>query len=457
MLQKVDLSLFTAPPSGQEVFEIYFKEDIFPFIRHGIQSKITNKKVIHSLWDIQSNMLQKIYCDRSDLLKTEWAKRMKSKESIGKSHLTKEEEEAMRKKQELKAKKEAAKLRRKEEMERLISSGAFDEPKAPPKVSSKKKKKEKAKKSEKKKAKKSEKKKKEQEKEERTSKAQKQQKAPKKKKIKKWKDKKSKKQSTELWPAIKSKAKTSPKSTPQTKQLNLNTNSNANSNGKPNVNSNGKSNVNSNGMNEVLSSQPIRNGVDPNMPSNHSLPHSEVHSAHSLPLQNGYGPLHGHHGVVEHHHGHHPVHHHQSERNGHSHHLERHRNERIHRKMIRSSLRFKLLVRGESDEYVVGSGPDIHRQIEGLKLFMDGMQSLNDLQCIKIWIFCDLNVAPGQEIWLCTDREQVNVTLNQSKLFEILWSDFGHAVKRRIDSANIKVMFMKNLRCLRLKIPFYSL
>merc|ERR1711879_191847 len=196
----------------------------------------------------------------------------------------------------------------------------------------------------------------------------------------------------------------------ETKQLNLN----ANSNGKSNGDLNGNGSKVDHEMNGVPPSQPIRDEVDRNVLSNHSLPHLQVHGALLLPRgphrgsgsgQNEYGPFHGPDGVVEHH-GHH-----QSERNGHHHHLERHRNERIHRKMIRSSLRFKLLVRGDIAEYVVGSGPDIHRQMEGLRVFMEGMQSVNDLQWIKIWIFCDLNVVPGQEIWLCTDREQVNVSL----------------------------------------------
>ena len=138
-----------------------------------------------------------------------------------------------------------------------------------------------------------------------------------------------------------------------------------------------------------------------------------------------------------------------------------HRNERErmvnHRKMIKSHLRFKLVVRSESEEYVVESGPNLHRQMDGLRVFMDAMQSVNELHWIKIWIFVDLNVAQGQDLWLSTDREQVNVTLNQSKLFEILWTDFGHAVKRRIDSPNIKTVFVKKTNALRLKIPFYSL
>jgi len=447
LLEKVDLELFNEPPSAQQIFEIYFKEDIFPHIRCGIQSKINNKKDIAKLWEVQSNTLQSIYADRAEILKAEWAKKVKSKKVSAQSHLTEEEKETMRKKAEQKARNEAAKLKRKEEMERLISSGAFDEKPSKSAKSGKSKKSEKSKKSSKSKKAEQEQHAKSQRKREEEERKRKEEaktvKAVKKKKGKKWKEKKSRKQSTtEQWPAMKGSSKSSkstPKMTPEIKA---------------------KSAKRTESTATISGAQPIRNDMDRN--DGHSaVPRvGAVPSEQPVPALNGYPhgqPLHSVYGQYG---GHHPVHH-QSARNGYHHPVEQHRNgrERMvnHRKMVRSQLRFKLVVRSESEEYVLRNGPDVQRQMDGLQMFIERLHSVNELLWIKIWIYCDLNVPLGQDLWLCTDREHVNVTLNQSKLFEIIWSDFGHAVKRRIDSPNIKTVYVRKTNALRLKVPILSL
>ena len=108
LLNKVTIDITLPPPSAQELFESYFKEDIYPYIRHNIQSQIRNKRDITKLWDLQSIILQNIYIERAKLIKQEWTKR-RGKESNKKNGDDELDEEAAKKKAELKAKNKANK------------------------------------------------------------------------------------------------------------------------------------------------------------------------------------------------------------------------------------------------------------------------------------------------------------------------------------------------------------
>ena len=150
ILKKIPLDISLPPPSAQSLFESYFKEDIFPYVRHNIQSQINNKRDIAKLWEVQKEQLQTVYIERAKLLKTEWL-RLKEihKNSKSKADI---DEEAMKKKMDLKAKKKQKSQDWKEQIAMKIASGQFDdEPVLPSQhqrsvqIKSKKKKKEKKK------------------------------------------------------------------------------------------------------------------------------------------------------------------------------------------------------------------------------------------------------------------------------------------------------------------------
>eukprot|EP01084_Bolivina_argentea_P076729 139088_1 len=111
LLSKCSLDTTLPPPTAQELFETYFKEDIYPYIRHNIQSQIRNKRDITKLWELQSNILQNIYDERAALLYQEWKNRKDLKLKAKQNELEKDEDalENARKREELKAKNKAKK------------------------------------------------------------------------------------------------------------------------------------------------------------------------------------------------------------------------------------------------------------------------------------------------------------------------------------------------------------
>ena len=75
--RKVTLSISQTPPEAKTVFQLYYMDEIFPFINKHAQETINTKKSIEKSWDLQTSHFQKIYMKRSDLLRQEWS-RMKN-------------------------------------------------------------------------------------------------------------------------------------------------------------------------------------------------------------------------------------------------------------------------------------------------------------------------------------------------------------------------------------------
>ena len=442
LLRKINLDITLPPPSAQELFEAYFKEDIYPYIRHNIQSQIRNKRDITKLWDLQSIILQNIYIERAKLIKEEWTKRRAKNGKSGQKEDI-EDTEAARKKAELKAKNKLNKQRWKEQMALQIASGAFDEPQPVKKKENDKEKKKKEKKN----------KKQQQKKKQPTKPA-------KKKKVKKWKDKKVKKEPE--WPSF------------ATKPVATSTASSAQGSAKkevkkgPTLSEQLKQNLqrmemeNNNNNNNV-----INNGNDDNHGDHHLLlPQNngqQQHSKHNEQVvYNGYnggglnGNNGGNNGLLR------------NNNNGNSNNNDyKIKNNKINC-LIKSQLKYKMVLKSNHDYHLI-SDQDDFKQIEGIKPYIDNLNNVNELNCIKIWIYFidhfngnndDYNNNSKyneSQIWLNTDKDQVQLKMNQSKLFEILWNDFGNAVKKRIDSPNIDVVFIKKSKALRLKIPVLSI
>eukprot|EP01084_Bolivina_argentea_P194500 333718_1 len=358
LLKKLTLDITLPPPSANELFETYFKEDIYPYIRHNIQSQIRNKRDITKLWDLQSIILQKIYEERAELLRVEWTKLRKQNTNALKmdnNNLQTDDlsQELLRKKAQLKAKNKANKQKWKDQIAMQIASGQFDEPqiKKQPKEDNNKSYRKKKKDQKKNKSK--------------TSKPNKQ---IKKKKVKKWKDKKTKKQPE--WPGI---------------------------------------------VNKQI---PITNTVYNNKKSA------------AEQLKENYQKL-------------------AEQNNG---------NNNKDKKLILSELKYKIIIRSEHNEYIMDNENNNDKQIELIK---NGMEVKGDLLVgIKIWLYmCEMNSKienDKDEIWLNTNKNEVLLSINHVKLFEVLWSDFGMGINRKIDENNINVVFVKKTKILRVKIPILS-
>merc|ERR1712154_397794 len=174
LIHKTHLDLTHPPPSAQQIFELYFKDDIYPYIRQNIQSLIRNKRDITKLWDLQSTALQKIYIERAKMLKNEWLDRTKRAKKNG---LSGNDEEAARKKAEFKKKNKQKQKKWKDHIAEQIAMGIFEDDKLSKNTNPKRK----DNKNKNINSKKKENHKKEQQKKSKSSK---------KKKLKKWKDKK---------------------------------------------------------------------------------------------------------------------------------------------------------------------------------------------------------------------------------------------------------------------------
>merc|ERR1740123_241773 len=70
--RKVKLSPTTSPPDAQKLFELYFMDEIYPYIsKHG-QDTVSNRKTIAKVWDLQTSHFIDVYTKRSELLWNEW-------------------------------------------------------------------------------------------------------------------------------------------------------------------------------------------------------------------------------------------------------------------------------------------------------------------------------------------------------------------------------------------------
>eukprot|EP01084_Bolivina_argentea_P187389 322794_1 len=80
LLRNVTLSPSQPPPDAKKVFEMYYMDEIFPFMNKHAQETINTKKSIEKSWDLQTSHFQKIYIKRSDMLRLKWNE-MKLKKS----------------------------------------------------------------------------------------------------------------------------------------------------------------------------------------------------------------------------------------------------------------------------------------------------------------------------------------------------------------------------------------
>eukprot|EP01084_Bolivina_argentea_P205112 350442_1 len=70
--RKIILSSSQQPPDAKKVFELYYMDEIYPFINKHAQETINNKKTISKSWELQTNHFKKIYIRRSEILKIKW-------------------------------------------------------------------------------------------------------------------------------------------------------------------------------------------------------------------------------------------------------------------------------------------------------------------------------------------------------------------------------------------------
>lgn len=393
VLAKNELDMSLPPPTPQELFEAYFKEDIYPYIRHNIQSQIRNKKDIAKLWDLQSSILQGIYVQRARLLKKEWEQRKKNdKRKKRKSSVQTEgeqeskEDEAARKKAEKAAKKKANQQKWKEEIAMQIASGIFDEPQ--PKKKEDKNDDGKSHKKDKKKEKK------------KPPQPQPAQHAPppqqqassqalpanakqgkKQKKMKKWKDKKAKPETE--WPSMGTVAAAKEKE--KQKQ-------NGNKTEKPRTLSLSEQ------LKQSYGSQPSLVHTQTQSASPHVLS-QHVQSSNNSVAGSSVSPSHRHleqpavtqpqtvqshmvsNGEYVRHHSERPE---QTEyvrvEREHVHERERQMEMERLRLLIRPELKFKMLIRSEHDEHVLC-------EMQEIRPYMQSLYDLNELVSIKIWIY----------------------------------------------------------------------
>eukprot|EP01083_Nonionella_stella_P093723 262745_1 len=355
LLQKTSLDLAVPAPTARQLFEIYFKEEIHPYVHHQIQCHLRNKRDILKLWDVQSNRLQNIYEHRAKLLKEEWLRRRQVNKQPRKQKQDDTDPESAKRKAKLKAKNKANKQKWADEIAMRIASGQFDqiEPSPPqqkqvkpPKKTNPKKKKAPSK----------------------TTK--------KKKKLKKWKDKKPKK-AKEIWPVMNPKDKTNDKT-----KDNSSTGSSA---------------------------SPIKTPIAEILKEKSEKPKP-------IKLEN-----------------------------------------KSEKPKIHSELRYTFVMWSDDKEYVMDDEME-HKQMQSLNEYID--DGCNDLVLIKIRIHMDSWIHM-EHMLLNTDKDHVVLTVNQQninlKLFEILWNNFGHAIKERIDTQHINVAFVKKSNTLRVKIPILSI
>merc|ERR1712048_1081902 len=74
LLKKIKLSVHRGPPSAKQVFEIYYYDEILPFLKKSGQQSIRGKKDLSNVWHIQTKAFKSFYEERSRILSTEWNK-----------------------------------------------------------------------------------------------------------------------------------------------------------------------------------------------------------------------------------------------------------------------------------------------------------------------------------------------------------------------------------------------
>merc|ERR1712048_1045718 len=74
LLKKIKLSVHRGPPSAKQVFEIYYYDEILPFLKKSGQQSIRGKKDLSNVWHVQPKAFKSFYEERSRILLTEWNK-----------------------------------------------------------------------------------------------------------------------------------------------------------------------------------------------------------------------------------------------------------------------------------------------------------------------------------------------------------------------------------------------
>jgi len=91
LLNKIKLSLSSNPPTAKELFEVYYYDEILPFLKKSGQQSIRGKKDLSKVWQIQTKTFKNLYEDRAKILLEEWQKmkkdtKKKSKKSRNHHH-----------------------------------------------------------------------------------------------------------------------------------------------------------------------------------------------------------------------------------------------------------------------------------------------------------------------------------------------------------------------------------
>jgi len=73
------------PPSAKQVFEIYYYDEILPFLKKSGQQSIRGKKDLSNVWHIQTKAFKSFYEERSRILSTEWNKLSKEQKKMKKN------------------------------------------------------------------------------------------------------------------------------------------------------------------------------------------------------------------------------------------------------------------------------------------------------------------------------------------------------------------------------------
>eukprot|EP00484_Ammonia_sp_Unknown_P011297 CAMPEP_0197077198 /NCGR_PEP_ID=MMETSP1384-20130603/212496_1 /TAXON_ID=29189 /ORGANISM="Ammonia sp." /LENGTH=578 /DNA_ID=CAMNT_0042516059 /DNA_START=46 /DNA_END=1782 /DNA_ORIENTATION=- len=118
LVDKIGLSLQQTPPSAKELFEIYYYDEILPFLKKSGQQSIRGKKDLGKVWQIQTKTFKNLYEDRSKILTEEWLAMKKAAKEERKKKLKKEKEQR---------KLERARLREQREYERQQAALLKDE------------------------------------------------------------------------------------------------------------------------------------------------------------------------------------------------------------------------------------------------------------------------------------------------------------------------------------------
>jgi len=85
LLKKIKISVTRGPPSAKQVFEVYYYDEILPFLKKSGQQSIRGKKDLSNVWHIQTKAFKSFYEERAKILTTEWQRLSKEMKKMKKS------------------------------------------------------------------------------------------------------------------------------------------------------------------------------------------------------------------------------------------------------------------------------------------------------------------------------------------------------------------------------------